>query len=317
MADSRLKMPERRAVLRNLVGLGAVPVGLPMLWSVLGTIGAAPISTAHAADFPATPAERGNISHIPGASAPSSLIAEWYDSTQTPGNGFRIAATRAAFDQAPVAASRYEAKLYVFPSGTLRTLSFKKDVPSYHLITFETIIYVLSGTAILTPLDNHPGKPVNVRAGDALFLPSGVLMNPKPSEDLVILQGFVERTVRNARKSVVTSKQAHSADTVDWQVESSALRAKTFPFEGNTLRVITLKGARSARVTSKRADVLVYVAKGKARRTEGNHVIQIVAGDCVREKVGGTASWEPLEETTLVAIDARLDPAMLPPDQNV
>ena len=317
MPDSRPDMPDRRAVLRNLVGLGAVPVGLPILWSALGAGAASPISTAHAADFPGTAAEQGDISHISGASAPSSLVAEWYDSTQPPGNGFRIAATKATFDKAPVTASRYEAKLYVFPSGTLRTLTFQKNVSSYHLITFETIIYVLSGAATLTPLDNHPGRPVIVRAGDALFLPSGVLANPKSSENLVILQCFVERTVRNARKSIVTSKQAHTLDTVDWQVENNALRAKTYPFEGNTLRVVTLNRAHNARVTARTADFLVYVVKGKARRKEGDRIVQIVAGDCVREKVGGAASWEALEETILVAIDARLDPAMLPPDQNV
>ena len=317
MADSRLDRPDRRAALRKLVGLGAVPVGLPTLWSALDILGASPTSIVHAADLPGTAAEQGDLSHIPGASAPSSMVAEWYDSTQTPGNGHRIAASKATFADAPDTASRYEAKLYVFPSGTLRTLSFKKNLPAYHLITFETIIYVLSGTAILTPLDNHPGKPVAVRAGDALFLPSGVLSNPKPSESLVILQCFVERTVRNAKKSVVTSKQAPTLDAVEWQREGNALRAKTYPFEGNTLRVITLNGARSARVIAKTADVLVYVAKGTARRKEGDRVVQIVAGDCVREKAGGTASWESLEETTLLAIDARLDPAMLPPAQNL
>lgn len=317
MADSRLDMLDRRVVLRSLVGLGSVPVGMPMLWSALDAIGASPIQTTDAADLPGAAAGQGDISHIPGALAPSGLVAEWYDSTQTPGNGHRIAATKSTFAQAPDRASRYEAKLYVFPSGTLRTLSFKKSSPAYHLVTFETIIYVLSGTAVLTPLDNHPGKPVTVRAGDSLFLPSGVLSNPKPSEDLVILQCFVERTIRNARKSVVTSRQARSVDALDWQGESDALRGRTYPLEGNTLRVITLKGAHTARVTAKRADILVYVAKGMARRKQGDQIVQIVAGDCVREQAGGTASWESLEDTMLVAIDARLDPAMLPPDQNV
>ena len=317
MAHSPPDKPDRRTLLRNLAGLGALPVALPVIRRALDNTGGSLISTAHAADFPATPAGQGDISHIPGASAPSSRIAEWYDSTQTPGNGYSIAATPAGFEKAPATASRYETRLYVFSSGTLRTLRFKKDVPSFHLITFETMIYVLSGTAILAPLDNHPGTPLTVAAGDALFLPSGVLKNPRPSEELVILQCFVERTVRNAQKSVVTSKQANTLDAVDWQVKSNTVRTKTYPFDGNKLRIITLNKARSARVAPKRADILLYVAKGKARRTDGNHLVQVVAGDCVREKIGGTASWEPLEETTLVAIDARLDPAMLPPDQNV
>jgi len=312
MADSRPDMPDRRTVLRSMISLGAAP----MLWSALDAIGASPIPTASAVDFPGTAAGQGDISHIPGASAPSSWIAEWYDSTQIPGNGHRIAATKPAFDQAPEAASRYEAKLYVFPSGTLRTLNFKKNSPAYHLITFETIIYVLSGTAVLTPLDNHPGKPVAIRAGDALFLPSGVLSNPRPSENLVILQGFVERTIRNAKKSVVTSRQADTVDALDWQAGSKVLRAKTYPFDGNALRVIMLSGSHSAQVTAKKSDVLVYVAKGTVHRKQGDQIVQIVAGDCVREKAGGAASWEAQEDTTLVAIDARLDPAMLPPDQN-
>lgn len=317
MADSRPDMPDRRTVLRNLVSLGAVPVGLPMVWSALGHLGAAPGSTAHAADLPGTMAGQGDITHIPGASAPSSMIAEWYDTTWPPGNGHRIAATSAALEEAPATASRYEAKLFVFPSGTLRTLRFKKSLPAFHLITFETIIYVLSGTATLTPLDNHPGKPITVRAGDALFLPSGVLSNSKASEDLVILQCFIERTIQNAKKSVVTSKQAQPLEALAWQTDHKPVRAKTYPFDGNALRVITLHAGRSAQVTAKEADVLLYVAKGKARRKVGDDVVQIVAGDCVRVRSGGAATWEPLEETTLVAVDARLDPAMLPPDQNV
>ncbi len=313
MADSPPDMPHRRAILRDLVGLGVLPV----VWRAVDTRGASLISTANAADFPGAAAGDGDVCHIPAATAPSSRIAEWYDSTQTPGNGYSIAATQAGFEKAPATASRYEAKLYVFPSGTLRTLHFRKEAQSFHLITFETVIYILSGTAILTPLENHPGKPVTVRAGDALFLPSGVLKNPKPTQDLVILQGFVERTVRDAKRSVVTSKEASTLDAIDWRAENNSLRAKTYSFDGNTLRVITLDKGRSAHVAARRTDILVYVAKGKARRRAGEHTAQIVGGDCIRETAGAVASWESLEETTLVAMDARLNPAMLPPDQNV
>ena len=317
MAERAPEMRDRRAVLGKLAALGVAPVALPLLPLTLDALGATSISSAVAADFPGAAMDEGDLSYISGAAAPTSQIAEWYDSGATPGNGFRIAATKAAFGKAPASSSHYDAKLYAFPSGALRTLRFNKNRPSFHLITFETIIYVLSGTATLTPLDNHPGKPVSVRAGDALFLPSGVLSNPKPSEELVILQGFVERTVRNAKKSIVTSAQAHAAAADEWQAANGGLRAKTYAFDGNTLRVLTLKGSRSAHVAPQSADVLIYLASGKALRKEGNHVAQIVAGDCVRERVGSTAEWTPIAETVLIAIDARLDPAMLPPDQTV
>ena len=58
---------------------------------------------------------------------------------------FRIAGNKAAFEKAPPEAARAEAKLYDFPSGSLRTLTFKKGGPVMHQITFETEIYVLSG----------------------------------------------------------------------------------------------------------------------------------------------------------------------------
>ena len=320
----------RRSALRQVIGVGAVSVGLPLLARTLGGDGSPLISAAHAAANPGAQRNQSDLVYIAGSNAPTTTIAEWSDPA-APTGPFRIAASKTALERAPATAARYEAKLYNFPSGSLRVLTFKKGGPVMHLITFETEIYVLQGSATLTPLPGIAGKPVKVSAGDALFLPSGHLSNPRASEDFVILQAFVGRTVRDAKGAIISSKQAAKSETAEWEENGKEVRAtkpdeirkapksahrlslKRYVSEGNSIRVATLSGGRSANFINNRVDVLIYIAKGKVRRKEGDQMYELVAGDVIREKLGNPGYWEPSEETVFIATDAPVLPGMLPP----
>jgi uncharacterized cupin superfamily protein len=184
----------------------------------------------------------------------------------------------------------------------------------------------------LTPLPGLPGKPVKISAGDALFLPSGNITNPKTSEDFVLLQFMVQHTVHGAKSAIVTAKQAAVSNSANWQVDGKEFSAakpeemkkvpknavhisvKRYVFEGNSIRVATQKGSgRSNVFNNSRGDVLLYIAKGKIRRKEGDQMLELVAGDAVREKKGNSGYWEILEESIFIATDAPMNPAMLPP----
>ncbi len=330
MTDSVSEKPDRRSALQRMLGVAAVPLALPVLGKVLGLDGLPLISSAQAAANIGVGSDQGDIVYVPGSAARTSMVAEWMDPKSAIGP-FRIAGNKAAFDKAPPEAARAEAKLYNFPSGSLRTLTYKKGGPVLHLITFETEIFVLSGSATLTPLPGHPGKPVKVSAGDALFLPSGYLSSPKASEDFVILQAFVGRTEREAKSMIVTRKQAVHTESSEWEVDGKEVRATKpdeikkapkgahhlsllrYVGEGNSIRHATIKGARSGTGTTSRVDVLIYIAKGRVRRKEGNQMLDLVVGDCIREKLGNPGYWEPLEESIFIATDAPMNPGQFPP----
>ena len=324
-------LSDRRAVLRTLVGLATVPAGLSVGYT-FGVAGIQLISPAHAIGLHGMRAGQGDVIHIPGASAPSAMIAEWVQFD--PKNGypsFGIAATQESFAKAPASAARCEAKLYNFPTGSMRTLTYKAGGPVLHMITYETGIYVLSGIATLIPLAGHPGKPVTVRAGDALFLPSGYLSSPKASEDFVILQAFVSRGVQEAKKGIITTKEAGAIEAAEWQVDGKEFRldglaelrkapkgahrisSRRHIFDGLTFYAVTLSGGRSNVDIRGGMDILMYIAKGRVRRTQGNQSIELVAGDCTRQSAGQPDFWEPHEETLFIAVRAPKSAGMLPP----
>ncbi len=331
MDDSRSELPDRRTALRTIVGLAAVPAGLS-LGHFFDAAGFPLIPPAHAIGLHGVRADQGDVLHIPGASAPSTMVAEWVQFDPKDGYpNFGIAATKETLAKAPATAARYEAKLYNFPTGSMRTLTFKAGGPVLHMITYETGIYVLSGTASLIPLAGHPGKPVTVSAGDALFLPSGYLSNPKASEDFVILQAFVSRTVREAKKGIITTKQAAPIEAAEWQVDGKEFRldglaeirkapknahrisSRRHIFDGLTFYAVTLSGGRGNVDMRGDIDILMYIAKGRVRRTQGDQTFELVAGDCTRQSAGKSDFWEPHEETLFIAVRAPMSPNMLPP----
>jgi quercetin dioxygenase-like cupin family protein len=328
MTNPIFEESDRRAALRRMIGLAVAPVGLPMLGQLLSV----PLIAPAYAQYAIHPADvsKGNVVHIPAAAARTTMTAEW-NTGLLKGNDFRIAESKAAFEKAPANAARFEAKLYNFPSGNFRRMTYKAGGPVLHQITHETEIYILAGSATLSPFPGFPGKPMTIRAGDALFLPAGIISNPKASEDFVMLQGFVNRTVREAKSAIITSRQATTAQFAEWQADGKDIRAETpaeirkapktahrittrrYQFDGNAILAVTLSGGRSNTTMRQGDDQLVYVVSGRVRRTEGDQTFELAPGDAARQKIGNSGHWEPLEQTLVIATPAPLKPGMMSP----
>ena len=150
-----------------------------------------------------------------------------------------------------------------------------------------------------------------------------MISETKAASDVVLVLFVVANPKPGAKQTIVTSKQAKASEIAQWQDGGKDLSARTpeelraapknasryvtkrYEFDGNSFRVATLKkGTRTNNVAPTRSDVLMYVAKGSARRTEGAETFQISAGDAFRERKGSAGSWEALDDLVLIATDA-------------
>ncbi len=315
--------PSRRSAIGRVLGVSAASVALPMISKLI------PEAQAAAANV-GVGKNQSDLVYIPAKDAKVATIAEWQD-PKAPTGPFRIAASKQALERAPKEACRYEAKTFDYPSGSIRVLTFKKGEPLHHMITFETEILVLQGSATLSPLPGLAGKPITVKAGDALFLPSGNFTAPKLGEDLVLLTFLVSNTKKDAKGSVVYGKDVKAAVSAEWEENGKEVRVtkpdeikkapkeahhlslKRYVFDGNSIRHATLKGGKSANFKNTRVDVLIYIAKGKVFRQEGDQKLELVAGDTIREKIGNAGYWVAHEESIFIATDAPLNPGLAPP----
>ena len=332
MTDSTPETTHRRALLGRMVGVGAASLALPFMPRLLSMNGPSLISSAKAAaGYTGVLKNQGGLVHIPASAAKTSTVAEWYDPEGRTGP-YRIAGSKAALENAPEDASFYEAKLYDFPGGAVRVLTWKTGSPVAHMITFETEILVLSGSATLTPLMGFAGNPVEIKKGDALFLPAGYITNAKLSEDLVLLTYVVSPAKSESKASIVSSEDAPISETLSWEENGELVSAsepddmekapknarrrllQRYVFDGNSIRIATYTaGGRTASFTITRTDVLIYISKGRFRRKEGDQILDLSAGDALREKMGNEGWWEPLEDgSTFIATDALVNPGVPP-----
>jgi quercetin dioxygenase-like cupin family protein len=273
----------------------------------------------------------GQLIHIPGASVKPILLAEWEDkgsAVEGPTRPrIRIAEGPEAVERAPDYATRYEAREYVFPMGMLRVLTFKKNAgPLVHQITFETELFLLEGSGTV----GVGGEQVSIKAGDAVFLPSGVLRNPKPSSDTVVALFYVAHTAENPKSMVVRGdelkvttiaqyvRDGESVTGVKPQDIANAPKGAgifdltRYSFDGNSIRRAQLrKGGTTTPATNSNSDILIYISKGRMRRTEDGKVYEVVAGDAIREEFGKSGYWELLEESEFLATNMSFDPSRL------
>lgn len=263
---------------------------------------------------------------IPAKSAPVTPMAEW-DVVQKAvgeqtGSRVLIGEGPAGVARAPAGASKYSAKSYKFPTGAARVLTFRKaDGPVIHQITFESELFMLQGSAEVTVL----GKTVTLSKGDAVFLPTGVLRNMKPREDTVVLQFFVGSTAEKPRASAVHAKDLAETTLAQWESDSKWITARTpeevrkapkeaavysvrrYVFDGNSIRHARLKKGGRTAPAKYDVDVIIYIAKGRMIRHEGDQVFEVVEGDVLREVKGETGYWELLEDSEFISTDAPRD----------
>jgi quercetin dioxygenase-like cupin family protein len=281
------------------------------------------LSDGARAQSPAPPVP-GTLHVIRAGEAIVKPMAEWEvgetGAGEQTGHRVLIAEGREAVDKAPPDASRYEARAYKFPTGTIRVLTFPKQTAGVvHQITYETELYVLKGSVSV----DIRGKPVTLQAGDAAFLPGGVMRNKRPTAETVVVQYFVGHTAQQPSAQVVRSKDLKPTSIVQWLADGKAISAATpaeaknapsdaaryevkrYVFDGNSIRHAALhKGGRTPPNVQGRTDALIYVTKGRLRRTEGSEVFEVTAGDALREEVGQTGHWEILEESAFLGSDA-------------
>jgi quercetin dioxygenase-like cupin family protein len=318
----------RRSALRLAGGLGATALLLP----AIEKFRLFPQAAAQTAPKPpAVPFM--DLVYIPKNAAVTVPMAEWEGILGGAEAG--TASNRVAIGKdvakAPPTASHYDSTTYQYPSGALRTLTFKKGEPVHHQVTFETSIFVIKGSVTLTPLYGHTGDPVTINAGDALYMPSGVLNNPKPEDETILLLAQVGSTSPKPKASVVLGSSATANPNLQWQADGKEFSAskpediakapadalkstvKRLAFDGNSIRIATFqKGGKGNVFTINRTDVLIYIPSGKFRRHEGNQTFELVAGDSTREKIGNPGYWEPLEDNSVfIATDAPFDPAKI------
>ena len=266
--------------------------------------------------------------HIPGASVQPIPLAEWEvpvrDVAGPQVARIRIAEGRAAVARAPDEATRYTAKEYVFPMGMLRVLTFDKDAgPVVHQITYETELFLLQGSGTV----GSGGKDVAIKAGDAVFLPSGVLRNPNPAEDTVVALFTVAHTADNPKSMVVRGaeldtmtiaqyvRDGESQTVVQQDVAKAPPGAgifdlKRYSFDGNSIRLAMLRKGGSTTPATNGGDILIYIIKGRMLRHEDGKTYEVVAGDAIREEAGKTGYWDLLEESEFIATNMPLDPSI-------
>lgn len=324
MSDQSRLTLNRRSAISGVTTAGALASTLAALGA---TTSLSLVGPAHAQGSTGVAMGKGNVVFIPGKSVAAVPCAEWEAPAQNAeanGAPLRIVMGKDSVDKAPATASRYESRVYDFPSGSIRTLTFKKGSgPVLHQVAFETEILLLQGSVTLTPLFGVKGPTVKVKAGDALYFPGGMLRNPKPSEDTVMLLFQVPSTAASPKFAHVAGKDLAEVETVQWMQDGKSVTArnaeevksapanaarfkvKRYAFDGNSIRYATLrKGDKTNLGVTSRNDVLIYVPKGRLRRTEGDETFELVAGDALREKLGNPGYWDVLEDSVFIATDA-------------
>ena len=328
MDDATSRGPDRRTAWRSVMGVGAAALALPLI----DRAGLPLIGEAAAQGFTGVGKDKSDLVFIKASEVPSVLIAEWEDAKAATGPN-RIAHGKTLADKAPATASRYEAKSFEYPTGTIRVLTWKKGTPVLHQVTFETELFVVSGSVTLNPIRGLAGKPQKLSAGDALFMPSGTLVNPKTTEDTVLLQYFVSAASKEPTGTIIRLKEAKDGPRrFEWLENGKEMSASSekpdevkkapkdaiqlvtrrYQFDGNSIRYAMLKKGSTQFHTgtydNKRVDVLIYIPKGRMRRKEGDQTVELVAGDTTREKKGNAGWWEVLEDSVFISTDAPVRP---------
>lgn len=270
-----------------------------------------------------------DLIHIPKDKAVVTPMAEWEVANPNAGPGAlpRIgsAAGQAAVERAPDYATRYESREYVFPMGMLRVLTFSKDAgPLVHQITFETELFLLQGAGTVGVGD----KVESLVAGDAVFLPSGVLRNPTPAEDTIVALFTVSHTAENPKSMVVRGADLEATLIAQYMRDGEAKTVvkeedireapedagrfllKRYSFDGNSIRKASLfEGGKTTPATNSTSDILIYITKGRMRRTEDGVVYEVAAGDAIREEFGKSGYWEIIEDSEFLATNMPFDPS--------
>ena len=271
-------------------------------------------------------AQETDVIHIPSEDAPIHAQAEW-DLSVSDENGPVYArsflAEGDATRTAPDGASHYTAQEFNFPMGTLRVLRWEKG-PVIHQITFETQFYMLKGSATV----GVAGEEVEVNEGDAVFLPSGILRNPNPEGETVVLSYVVSANAEAPEAKVIRGEGLPVMAIAQWMNGEEPVTAtnhddilsapdgagkftvRRYSGDGNSFRHAVLEaGGRTTPAKNARRDILIYVNKGLMKRTEDGIEYMVKAGDAIREELDKVGYWDIIEDSEFIATDMPFNPS--------
>jgi quercetin dioxygenase-like cupin family protein len=267
----------------------------------------------------ASPTDPSNEVFIPRDKADVLELAEW-DSKSPRGDTVQIVWGRDEVAKAPAAASKYVQRSYVFPTGTIRVLEFKKETGGMiHMITSETALYMLKGAGRV----GVAGKDVEIAERDLVSYPSGVLRGS--GDATVILWTVTGAKLNEAAKSkVVRAADAVEVNSAEWDEGGKRVRGRTpeelakapknairlkinrYDFDGNSVRVtVNYKGGPTSPVSGSKTDSLIYVTGGRLQHFQDGESMIAVPGDAIREAAGSTNYWIRLEDSSFVATSSQ------------
>ncbi len=226
------------------------------------------------------------VKHQDAAKVP---MAAWADGTNV-----RSAMGKDAARKAPKKAVTYTAQSAKWPTGTVTVLTFKKSTGGVlHPINDETAIYVLQGSAQA----DVNGAQVSLKAGDVATTPRGALRSAGPAEDTMIITWNAASLVKSPAPTVVRGLDVAEAKMPP---EAPKLILKRYDYPGNSIRVARLIAGGQTSKNSAKTDSLIYLTSGHMKFHQADQVIDVFAGDFIREIAGLEHYWEPVEDSSFV-----------------
>lgn len=293
---------------------------------VAGLFACAVQTAAQAADAGAPPPHAQKISaavdphmgpRIAGADVKSVTFAEW-EVTGPRGTTVPIL-FGAALDKAPKNASFYDQKTYEFPTGQIRVMTFRKDKGGVtHQITAENAMYVMKGSVTI----EVGGKPVELKEGDAVGYPSGIV---RGKGDATLVVWTVTGTALNeaSKTTVVHKKDAKIGKSAEWDEGGKRVRANTpealkkapkdairlqvdrYEIPGNSIRVAhNYKGGPTSDAGGP-IDALILITSGHLTYFEDGKPFDAYPGDAIREAGGHKNHWIRHEDSSFLAISTQ------------
>ncbi|MSO99167.1 MAG: hypothetical protein EXR11_13285 [Rhodospirillaceae bacterium] len=255
------------------------------------------------------PAEPTSTQHIfPGDAIPAIPHATWIES-----GVIRVAVGAPAVAKAPATATRYSVKTIVHPTGTIHEMMFTKTGGGvFHPVGTITQLYVLKGSAEV----GVGSQRVQIKQGDAISRPSGILRSQATPEDTTIIAWSVGSSVKNPKPMVIRGEDVTAETTAEWMEGDKVVRtadtnakappdakkliSKRYEFDGNSIRVARMLKGGSRAPALMTADSLIYITHGRLRFHQyGNgidEVREVTSGDFIREQAGMTHIWDQLED---------------------
>lgn len=253
-------------------------------------------------------------SFIAGDSLTPAVLAAW-DVNTDDGSQTRTVRGQAAVDQAPSQASRYTQKSYVFPTGSIHVLEFKKDQGGMrHALTDETTLYMLKGEGQV----EVAGDTLSIKEKDVVSYPSGTL---RGDGDATVVLWVVTGTKDDAKPMVVRSADTTFGQMGYWykpdgervlvmtaeelkDAPANAIRLDmtNYAFDGNGL--VVTKNYKSGPTNKSRSDrdALLYIVSGKMNFFQEDIDVIAGPGDAIRETAGRYHNWIRLEDSSFLGI---------------